>query len=110
MRKSRPLECDAVSGGELMTDLASLKATVRGRVHGVFYRAFVETRAEELKLSGYVCNRPDGTVEVRAEGQRQKLEKLVEYLKAGPPAARVKEVGVEWEAYTGEFKGFNVTY
>ena len=94
----------------MIADLASLKATVRGRVHGVFYRAFVETRAEELKLTGYVCNRPDGTVEVRAQGERQKLEKLVEYLKAGPPAARVKEVVGEWEAYTGEFTGFNVRY
>jgi acylphosphatase len=93
-----------------MADLASLKATVRGRVQGVFFRAFVETRAEELKLTGYVRNRPDGAVEVRAEGERQKLERLVEYLKTGPPAARVEEVGEEWELYTGEFPGFSVRY
>ena len=43
-----------------MADLASLQATVRGRVHGVFFRAFVESRAEELNLTGYVRNRPDG--------------------------------------------------
>jgi acylphosphatase len=93
-----------------MADLASLKATVRGRVQGVFFRAFVETRAEELKLTGYVRNRPDGAVEVRAEGERQKLEKLVAYLKTGPPAARVEEVGEEWGTYTGEFPGFSVRY
>lgn len=93
-----------------MADLASLQATVRGRVHGVFFRAFVETRAEELKLTGYVRNRPDGTVEVRAEGERPKLEKLVEYLKAGPPASRVEEVVVAWAEYTGEFPRFNVRY
>ncbi len=69
-----------------MADPASLRATVRGRVHGVFFRAFVEDRARELNLYGYVRNRPDGTVEVRAEGERPKLEKLVEHLKAGPPA------------------------
>jgi acylphosphatase len=93
-----------------MADLASLQATVRGRVHGVFFRAFVETRAEELKLTGHVRNRPDGTVEVRAEGEKPKLEKLVEYLKAGPPAARVEEVVVAWVKYTGEFTRFNVRY
>jgi acylphosphatase len=93
-----------------MADLVSLQATVRGRVHGVFFRAFVETRAEELKLTGYVRNRTDGTVEVRAEGKRPQLEKLVEYLKAGPPAARVEEVMAAWAEYTGEFSRFNVRY
>ena len=93
-----------------MADLASLQATVRGRVHGVFFRAFVESRAEELKLTGYVRNRPDGTVEVRAEGERQNLEKLVENLKAGPPAARVEEVIAEWAEYSGGFSSFRVRY
>ncbi len=91
-------------------DLASLQATVRGRVQGVFYRAFVETRAKELKLTGYVRNRPDGTVEVRAEGERQKLEKLVEYLKKGPPAARVTDVVTEWVEYTGQYSGYSTGY
>jgi acylphosphatase len=93
-----------------MADLASLQATVRGRVHGVFFRAFVESRAEELKLTGYVRNRPDGTVEVRAEGERQNLEKLVENLNAGPPAARVEEVIAEWAEYSGEFPSFRAKY
>jgi acylphosphatase len=93
-----------------MADLASLQAVVRGRVHGVFFRASVQTRAEDLRLTGYVRNRPDGTVEVRAEGERQKLEKLVEYLKVGPPAARVEEVVVTWAEYTGAFSRFSVRY
>jgi acylphosphatase len=93
-----------------MADLASVQVTVRGRVHGVFFRAFVESWAEELKLTGYVRNRPDGTVEVMVEGERQKLEKLVEHLKAGPPAARVEEVAAEWAVYTGGFPSFKVMY
>jgi acylphosphatase len=93
-----------------MSDLASLQAIVHGRVHGVFYRAFVESRAEELKLTGYVCNRSDGTVEVVAEGNRQSLEKLSGYLKTGPPAAHVNDVTIEWGEHTGEFSGFSVKY
>jgi acylphosphatase len=93
-----------------MADLASLQATVSGRVHGVFFRAYVESQAAELNLTGYVRNAPDGTVEVRAEGERQRLEKLVDYLKAGPPAARVGKVVTKWAAYSGLFTDFRVRY
>jgi acylphosphatase len=92
-----------------LTDLASLKATVRGRVQGVFFRSFVESLAKELKLTGYVCNLIDGTVEVRAEGERRELEKLAEYLKTGPPAARVEEVITEWAIYSAGYSSFKVT-
>jgi len=70
----------------------------------------VENWAEELKLSGYVRNRPDGTVEVRVEGERQKLEKMLDRLKVGPPAARVEDVNAVWSEYTGEFSSFKVSY
>jgi acylphosphatase len=93
-----------------MADLASLQATVSGRVHGVFFRAFVEGQAEGLNLTGYVRNRSDGTVEVTAEGERARLEKLVRYLEAGPPAARVDKVVTKWAEYRGLFKGFHIRY
>lgn len=93
-----------------MTDLASFQATISGRVHGVFFRAYVESRAGELNLTGYVRNLPHGTVEVRAEGERQRLEKLVGYLKVGPPAARVDEVVTKWAEYSGLFTDFKVRY
>lgn len=93
-----------------MTELASLRATVRGRVHGVFFRAFVHKRADELNLSGYARNMPDGTVEVRAEGEKQQLEELVGHLKVGPSAARVDEVLMSWAEYTGEYEGFRIRY
>jgi acylphosphatase len=90
-----------------VADLASLKAIIRGRVQGVFFRAFVERHAIELKLGGYARNMPDGTVEVRAEGERANLEKLLEYLRKGPPAAGVEEVVVEWAEHRGGFTEFH---
>ena len=93
-----------------MADLASLQATVYGRVQGVFFRAFVTRWARELSLAGYVRNLPDGAVEVRAEGERQQLEKLVGYLKVGPPAARVNEVVTGWSEYTGSYTSFDVRH
>ena len=91
-----------------MADLACLQVTLYGRVQGVFFRAFVNRRARELGLAGYVRNLPDGAVEVRAEGERPLLEKLLGHLKTGPPAGRVDKVVTGWSAHTGNFSGFNI--
>lgn len=89
-------------------DLVSLQATVYGHVQGVFFRAFVTSRALELGATGYARNLLDGTVEVRAEGERPQLEKLVESLRVGPPAARVDKVVTHWSKYTGSYTEFGL--
>ncbi len=93
-----------------MDEPASLQAIVYGYVQGVFFRAFVSTRARELGLTGYVRNMPEGTVEVNAEGGKNKLEKLIAYLKVGPPGARVEKVVTNWSKHTGSYSGFNIRY
>jgi acylphosphatase len=93
-----------------MDELASLQAIVYGYVQGVFFRAFVSMRARELGLIGYVRNLPEGTVEIKAEGERNKLEKLISYLKVGPPGARVEKVVTNWSKHTGGYSGFNIRY
>lgn len=93
-----------------MAELAALKAKVRGRVQGVFYREFVRQHADRLGLYGYVCNLPDGSVEVYAEGEKANLERLVGYLRTGSPASRVDEVVVDWPGGTGEFHDFRIRY
>ena len=94
----------------MMADLAALQAIVYGRVQGVLFRAFVNRRANELGLAGYLRNMPDGGVEVQAEGERRQLEKLMDYLKEGPPAARVDEVVTSWAEYTGSYPRFSIRY
>jgi len=94
-----------------MADLASVQATVRGCVQGVFFRAFVSRRAAELGLTGYVLNLPNGeAVEVQAEGERKQLKKLIDYLKVGPSAAKVERVVTNWSEYTGSYTGFKIMY
>ena len=94
-----------------MSEKASLLAVVRGRVQGVYFRAFVRNRAEALGLTGYVRNLSGGgAIEVRAEGEKTKLDELLEYLNAGPPRARVDQVDVEWSEYTGRFTEFELKY
>jgi len=83
-------------------DAARFVARVEGRVQGVGYRFFVQSRAEDLQLAGSVRNMPDrSSVRVEAEGPREVLEALIEDLREGPPAARVDRVEVEWLPPTG---------
>ena len=91
-----------------MTEMAALQAFVHGHVQGVFFRATVETWAAELNLNGYVRNRSGGIVEVAVEGEKPQLEKLVGYLKVGPPAARVDDVKCYWMDYKEKFTSFSI--
>lgn len=94
-----------------MAEMAYLKALVYGRVQGVFFRYFVQSIARNLGLKGYVCNLPSGNaVEVQAEGEKQQLEKLIKQLKIGPPEAQVKEVEINWSAYSGQFTTFSIKH
>ncbi len=94
-----------------MADLASVRAIVHGRVQGVYFRAFTVRQARELGLSGYARNLPDWrTVEVQAEGERSKLERLVDHLGVGPPGARVERVETSWSEYTGSYSDFRIGY
>ena len=93
------------------THLASVRVVVRGWVQGVFFRDFTLKRASELGLSGYVRNLPHGqSVEVVAEGARAKLQRLIEFLKIGPPSASVSNVEVSWGEFSGEYDRFGVRY
>jgi acylphosphatase len=94
-----------------MTGVASLSATVYGRVQGVSFRYFVRNVARELGLNGYVCNLANGdAVEIKAEGEKPQLDKLLEQLRAGPPGALVKKVDVDWLNCTGQFTDFRIRY
>ncbi|MFA4044090.1 MAG: hypothetical protein HZRFUVUK_000873 [Candidatus Fervidibacterota bacterium] len=87
-----------------------LHAIVYGLVQGVGFRYFTLWEASKLGLTGYVRNLSDGSVEVVAEGTKEDLEKLLEKLHQGPPAARVRKVIVNWSEAKGEFDRFGVEF
>jgi len=66
-----------------------MRLLVRGRVQGVGFRWFVRVQARRLNLSGWVANRPDGTVELAASGDQEKLDELKRRVKRGPVGAQV---------------------
>lgn len=77
-----------------MSTTARSKVIVSGRVQGVGYRYFVQEQATRLGLTGFVSNLPNGDVELEAEGRGDALDKLVAYLRQGPPLSRVDSVQV----------------
>lgn len=83
---------------------------VNGRVQGVFFRSETQDEANRRNVSGWVRNLPDGRVEAVFEGEKEEVERLIEFCRRGPPGARVSKVDVKWENCTGEFRGFKIRY
>jgi acylphosphatase len=73
----------------VMNDWIVRHIDVRGRVQGVGFRAFVEDRAIELGLTGWVRNRRDGSVEAVFAGPRAAVDAIVAACRTGPRGARV---------------------
>ena len=68
------------------------KFRVEGRVQGVWFRESTRQQAVKAGISGYARNCTDGTVEVLACGEPEKLDSLLEWLRRGPPMAKVRAV------------------
>ena len=83
---------------------------VSGRVQGVFFRSETQDEAVRQGLTGWVRNTPDGRVEAVFEGEKDKVDKLIEFCRRGPPSAGVTRVEITWESYTGEFREFRIRY
>jgi len=83
---------------------------VSGRVQGVFFRENTKKRARKLGITGWVRNLPDGRVEAVFEGEKSKVEELINQTKKGPLIARVDGVEVILEEYKGEFNNFEIRY
>ena len=83
---------------------------ISGRVQGIFFRSETRNEAKKLGVKGWVRNLPDGRVEAVFEGEQENAKKLIEFCKRGPPGARVTNMDVIWENYTGEFRNFEVRY
>ena len=82
-----------------------IRCRVFGKVQGVFFRASTQKIATELGLVGYAKNRPDGSVEVLACGDKQALESLNEWLWVGPTYAKVSDVKCEKNVHVDQRPG-----
>lgn len=85
-----------------------IHAIVYGRVQGVGFRYSTQAEAMRLNLTGYVRNRPNGTVEIVAEGHPSAIGQLLEWANQGPPAAAVNQVDITYGSVNGEFSQFTI--
>ncbi len=87
---------------------ACLHATVEGRVQGVGFRYFVLQCASTRGVTGWVRNRWDGTVEVVAEGTRERLDGLVTDLRRGPRSSFVSDLQLDWSREPRGYTRFDI--
>jgi acylphosphatase len=69
---------------------------IYGNVQGVFFRNFAQGKARELGVTGYAKNLSDGTVEVVAQGEEEKLKQFFEFISVGPETAEVESAEISW--------------
>ena len=81
---------------------------VSGRVQNVFYRDFIKRKTIVLNVTGWVKNLKDSRVEAVFEGDKDNIEKMVNWARQGPIWAKIDDFSVVWEDYQGEFKGFEI--
>lgn len=78
-----------------------MRVLVSGRVQGVSFRYATQREAAALGARGWVRNLPDGRVEALFEGPTAVVDAALDFVRRGPPAARVTGVDVTPEALQG---------
>jgi len=90
--------------------VARLHVWVVGVVQGVFFRESTRRVAQDLGLTGWVINLPDGRVEAVFEGERGVCEQVLEFVRVGPPSARVTRVDEVWDEDEESLEGFKLRF
>ncbi|HAV11046.1 MAG TPA: acylphosphatase [Candidatus Moranbacteria bacterium] len=80
-----------------------LEIKIFGKVQGVFFRSSARQKAGELGLSGFAENLADGSVEIEAEGEEERLKEFLKWCHSGPERAEVEKVAFH---FSDELKGF----
>lgn len=70
----------------------TLSVRITGKVQGVGYRAATVRAAHQFRVRGWVRNASDGSVEALLQGPPDQVDRMLAWLRHGPPAARVAEV------------------
>jgi acylphosphatase len=84
-----------------MPDRRFVHVTIRGRVQGIGFRAFIERHALERALDGWVRNRADGSDDAVFSGAAPVIEEMLELCRKGPPGARIEELELREEDAAG---------
>ncbi len=89
-------------------DAREARVVVSGIVQGVFFRASTRDAAVRAGVHGFVRNLPDGRVEAVLQGDREAVERVIDFMRKGPPGAFVEEASVDWRAPAENWNGFSI--
>ncbi len=81
---------------------------ITGKVQGVYFRVNTKRKAELLGLKGWVRNIDNGGVEAIFEGNEESVKEILDFCNHGPEGAKVENVDLNWQTYTGEFTDFQI--
>lgn len=81
-----------MTGPDLDSRIETYYVHVRGTVQGVGFRHATVRQAHSLRIRGYVANLEDGSVEAVIQGPANQIDRMLSWLRRGPPAARVTDV------------------
>jgi len=84
------------------------RAIVAGDVQGVGFRWGAREAAQRLGVTGWARNRRDGTVEAEVEGEPEQVERMLDWLRAGPPGANVESVTISEAETRGDDDAFRI--
>jgi len=90
--------------------MKAFKATVFGRVQGVWFRDSTRNKASKLNVAGWVKNMPDGSVYLEAEGEEEELKLFEKWLHSGSPMSRVDKVDLNWIEPSKSYDSFEMRY
>lgn len=98
----------ALSTNSLTPGTKEAHIIVKGLVQGVGFRFFAFKEAQRWHIKGWVRNKSDGSVELKAQGENEALKQFLKALKEGPPASIVEEVLVNYQPISQEYFDFKV--
>ena len=81
---------------------------IYGDVQGVFFRRSAKLEADRLDIVGWIRNDKDGSVEVMAQGEKDKVDQFIKWCKKGPPFSKVKKVEVVNQNGLENFDEFSI--
>ena len=91
-----------------MTEYIRLHVFISGKVQGVYYRQNTATQAQELSISGWIRNLKDGKVEAVFEGEKNNVNKLLDWCHSGPKNAIVSNIEIVNESFKNEYTNFQI--
>ncbi len=88
--------------------ISELKIEVIGRVQGIGFRAMIKSYADKNGLKGYVANLDNGNVKIDIQGEKNKLDDFIEWIKTNPGMSKVIEMKIDIKKIKNKYDKFEI--